>query len=312
MSTEAGQQTTWLTQETYDRLSAELEEAKGPRRADIVAKIEAARDEGDLKENGGYHAAKDEQGDGQADDRGDDRGRRERAVGGERRQGACVGGRDDRAQQADEQREHEPGEQAVAGAVEAGDAAGDPAADEGREREHDEAGHGTADGELRRRGAVRHRLADLQARGAGEPAEQRRGAQAGERAGEHGRQRRPAVAGPGLGERQLEVGALDVDVGAVDHDGLGSGRAGSAVRPGAVLGCAHGVLHPCAGTTPPPRPGGGGGGVECLRVTSGAGRRPSCCGWCRRRGRRRCRCARSRRPCRSAPCGPPPSPGRSR
>jgi transcription elongation factor GreA len=62
MSTEAGQQTTWLTQETYDRLTAELEEAKGPRRADIVAKIEAARDEGDLKENGGYHAAKDEQG----------------------------------------------------------------------------------------------------------------------------------------------------------------------------------------------------------------------------------------------------------
>jgi transcription elongation factor GreA len=62
MSTEAGQQTTWLTQEAFDRLSAELEEAKGPRRADIVAKIEAARDEGDLKENGGYHAAKDEQG----------------------------------------------------------------------------------------------------------------------------------------------------------------------------------------------------------------------------------------------------------
>jgi transcription elongation factor GreA len=62
MSTEAGQQTTWLTQETFDRLSAELADAKGPRRADIVAKIEAARDEGDLKENGGYHAAKDEQG----------------------------------------------------------------------------------------------------------------------------------------------------------------------------------------------------------------------------------------------------------
>ncbi len=62
MSTQPGQQTTWLTQEAYDRLSAELEDAKGPRRADIVAKIEAARDEGDLKENGGYHAAKDEQG----------------------------------------------------------------------------------------------------------------------------------------------------------------------------------------------------------------------------------------------------------
>ena len=62
MSTQSAQQTTWLTQEAYDRLSKELEEAKGPRRADIVAKIEAAREEGDLKENGGYHAAKDEQG----------------------------------------------------------------------------------------------------------------------------------------------------------------------------------------------------------------------------------------------------------
>jgi transcription elongation factor GreA len=62
MSTSPGQQVTWLTQEAYDRLSAELEDAKGPRRADIVGKIEAAREEGDLKENGGYHAAKDEQG----------------------------------------------------------------------------------------------------------------------------------------------------------------------------------------------------------------------------------------------------------
>jgi transcription elongation factor GreA len=62
MTTSPGQQTTWLTQEAYDRLSAELADAKGPRRADIVGKIEAAREEGDLKENGGYHAAKDEQG----------------------------------------------------------------------------------------------------------------------------------------------------------------------------------------------------------------------------------------------------------
>lgn len=62
MGTEPGQQTTWLTQEAYDRLKAELEQAAGPGRADIVAKIEAARDEGDLKENGGYHAAKEEQG----------------------------------------------------------------------------------------------------------------------------------------------------------------------------------------------------------------------------------------------------------
>ncbi len=54
--------TTWLTQESFDRLSAELEELSGPARADIAKKIEAAREEGDLKENGGYHAAKDEQG----------------------------------------------------------------------------------------------------------------------------------------------------------------------------------------------------------------------------------------------------------
>ena len=62
MSTESGLQTTWLTQEAYDRLKAELEQKSGPGRAEIVAKIEAARDEGDLKENGGYHAAKEEQG----------------------------------------------------------------------------------------------------------------------------------------------------------------------------------------------------------------------------------------------------------
>jgi transcription elongation factor GreA len=52
----------WLTQQTFDRLSAELEERRGPIRAEIVERISAARDEGDLKENGGYHAAKDEQG----------------------------------------------------------------------------------------------------------------------------------------------------------------------------------------------------------------------------------------------------------
>jgi transcription elongation factor GreA len=53
---------TWLTQEAYDRLKAELEEMSGPRRAEIAARIAAARDEGDLKENGGYHAAREEQG----------------------------------------------------------------------------------------------------------------------------------------------------------------------------------------------------------------------------------------------------------
>ncbi len=52
----------WLTQEAFDRLSSELEELRGPRRHDISKRIEAAREEGDLKENGGYHAAKEEQG----------------------------------------------------------------------------------------------------------------------------------------------------------------------------------------------------------------------------------------------------------
>ena len=56
----------YLTQEAYDRLKAELEELSGPGRADIVAKIEAAREEGDLKENGGYHAAREEQGKNEA------------------------------------------------------------------------------------------------------------------------------------------------------------------------------------------------------------------------------------------------------
>jgi transcription elongation factor GreA len=53
---------TWLTQEAYDRLKAEFEYLSGPGRVDIAKKIEAAREEGDLKENGGYHAAKEEQG----------------------------------------------------------------------------------------------------------------------------------------------------------------------------------------------------------------------------------------------------------
>jgi len=53
---------TWLTQEAANRLAAELAELEGPKRAEIVKRIEAARAEGDLKENGGYHAAKEEQG----------------------------------------------------------------------------------------------------------------------------------------------------------------------------------------------------------------------------------------------------------
>jgi len=53
---------TWLTQEAFDRLNAELDSLSGEGRIEIAKKIEAAREEGDLKENGGYHAAKEEQG----------------------------------------------------------------------------------------------------------------------------------------------------------------------------------------------------------------------------------------------------------
>ena len=52
----------WLTQEAYDRLQQELEQLMGPARAEIAKRIDAARQEGDLSENGGYHAAKEEQG----------------------------------------------------------------------------------------------------------------------------------------------------------------------------------------------------------------------------------------------------------
>jgi transcription elongation factor GreA len=56
------QTVTWLTQEAFDRLTAELEQLSGEGRIEIAKKIETAREEGDLKENGGYHAAREEQG----------------------------------------------------------------------------------------------------------------------------------------------------------------------------------------------------------------------------------------------------------
>ncbi len=56
----------WLTQEAYDKLKDELDNLRGPVREEIVARISAARDEGDLKENGGYHAAREEQGKNEA------------------------------------------------------------------------------------------------------------------------------------------------------------------------------------------------------------------------------------------------------
>ena len=51
-----------LSQSAHDRLSAELEELTTHGRVDIARKIQAARELGDLSENGDYHAAKEEQG----------------------------------------------------------------------------------------------------------------------------------------------------------------------------------------------------------------------------------------------------------
>ena len=54
-------QATWLSQDAYDRLAAELDELIAHRPA-MAAEINARREEGDLRENGGYHAAREEQG----------------------------------------------------------------------------------------------------------------------------------------------------------------------------------------------------------------------------------------------------------
>lgn len=54
--------TTWLTQDAFDRLSEELAYLKTEGRRKVSAKIAQAREEGDLSENGGYHAAREEQG----------------------------------------------------------------------------------------------------------------------------------------------------------------------------------------------------------------------------------------------------------
>src|SRR5690606_3732707 len=51
-----------LTQATFDRLSSELEQLTTYGRTEIARKIQAARELGDLSENGDYHAAKEEQG----------------------------------------------------------------------------------------------------------------------------------------------------------------------------------------------------------------------------------------------------------
>lgn len=53
---------TKLSRDAYDRLNAELEQLTTEGRIKVANAIEAARALGDLKENGDYHAAKDDQG----------------------------------------------------------------------------------------------------------------------------------------------------------------------------------------------------------------------------------------------------------
>ncbi|HEX5595831.1 MAG TPA: transcription elongation factor GreA [Micromonosporaceae bacterium] len=60
MSTDREASATWLTQDAHDRLQAELDELIAARPV-IAAEINARREEGDLRENGGYHAAREEQ-----------------------------------------------------------------------------------------------------------------------------------------------------------------------------------------------------------------------------------------------------------
>ncbi len=51
-----------LSRAAYERLTAELEDLTTRGRIEVAEKIARAREEGDLSENGGYHAAMDEQG----------------------------------------------------------------------------------------------------------------------------------------------------------------------------------------------------------------------------------------------------------
>ena len=57
MSTTNDPSVTWLTQDAYDRLSRELDGLITNRPA-MAKEINDRREEGDLKENGGYHAAR--------------------------------------------------------------------------------------------------------------------------------------------------------------------------------------------------------------------------------------------------------------
>ena len=61
MTTADNAAVTWLTQDAHDRLSRELDGLIAYRPA-MAQEINDRREEGDLKENGGYHAAREEQG----------------------------------------------------------------------------------------------------------------------------------------------------------------------------------------------------------------------------------------------------------
>jgi len=60
-TTDRDAQSPWLSQDAYDRLAAELDQLIA-NRPTVAAEINARREEGDLRENGGYHAAREEQG----------------------------------------------------------------------------------------------------------------------------------------------------------------------------------------------------------------------------------------------------------
>lgn len=61
MATPAEAPVTWLTQDAFDRLSGELQNLITNRPA-MAKEINDRREEGDLRENGGYQAAREEQG----------------------------------------------------------------------------------------------------------------------------------------------------------------------------------------------------------------------------------------------------------
>lgn len=58
----APENTVWLTQEAFDKLQEEYDFLTTEGRSTVSAKIASAREEGDLSENSGYHAAREEQG----------------------------------------------------------------------------------------------------------------------------------------------------------------------------------------------------------------------------------------------------------